>query len=288
MRRPLATSELFPAGHPDVSARFIQLSTGVRVRVAESGPRDGTPVVMLHGWGASLYMFRHAFTLLPPFGIRAIAVDLRGYGLSDKPRTRGAYTLDAYLDDLDALLDALALPRVALMGQSMGGAIALHYTLRHPERVTRLVLISPAGLVPIMYPHLLRATPRGLARLVRERFVPRTLIGLIMRRLAYGNASLVTERDIDEYWAPARLSGYVHAAHAALHEFDWQPVTAEQAASLAVPTMVVLGKRDRVIRRIRRGAERLRGSRIYELDAGHCVNEERPAEFYRMAGEFVR
>jgi pimeloyl-ACP methyl ester carboxylesterase len=288
MRRPLATSELFPAGNPDIPARFVELSTGVRVRVAESGPRDGTPLVMLHGWGGSLYMFRHGLTLLPPLGIRAIAVDLRGYGLSDKPHARGAYTLDAYLADLDALLGALELPRTALMGQSMGGAVALHYALRHPARVTRLVLVNPAALVPIVYPTLLRATPRGIARLVRERFVPRSLIGLIMRRIAYGDASRVTERDIDEYWAPAKLSGYVNAAHAALHEFDWRPVTGEQAASLAVPTLVVLGTRDRLIRRARASAERLRGSRVYEMDGGHCVNEEHPDEFYRVVGDFVR
>jgi pimeloyl-ACP methyl ester carboxylesterase len=288
MRRPLATSELFPAGDRDISVRMLKLSTGVNVRVAESGPPTGKPLVMIYGWGGSLYMFRHGLRLLPPLGIRAISVDLRGYGLSDKPRVRGAYTLDVYIADLDALLDALELPRAALMGQSMGGAVALRYALRRPERVTRLVLINPAALVPIVYPALLGAAPRGLARLVRERFIPRSLIALIMRRLAYADASRVTDRDIDEYWAPARLPGYVHAANAALHEFDWRPLTPGEAASLAVPTLVMLGKRDRLIRKARTNAERLRGSRVYEMEGGHLINEEHPDEFYRVVGEFVR
>ena len=71
--------------------------------------------------------------------------------------------------------------------------------------------------------------PRFLGRVVHERVVPRSLVALILRHLAYGDASRVTERDIDEYWAPTQLPGYVHAAHAALREFDWRPLTAAEA-----------------------------------------------------------
>ena len=84
----LSPSEMFPAFAPHIAVRTVALRSGVRVRVAESGPSDGRPVVMLHGWGASLYMFRHALDRFPRAGIRAIAVDLRGYGLSDKPPAR--------------------------------------------------------------------------------------------------------------------------------------------------------------------------------------------------------
>jgi pimeloyl-ACP methyl ester carboxylesterase len=243
---------------------------------------------MLHGWGASVYMWRQAFQLLPEYGVRAIGVDLRGYGLSDKPRQRGAYTLDSYTADLEALYGALGLERATLVGHSMGGALALRFALRHPQRVRRLALINPAALVPLVYPSLLRAMPRAFTRLVRERFVPRSLIALILRRLAYGNASLVTERDIDEYWAPTQLPGFVHAASAALHEFNWRPVSAEQAVSLAPPTMVLLGRNDRLIRKARARAERLHGAQVHELDGGHSVHEERPAEAYGLLGQFIR
>ena len=57
---PLSPAEMYPARAPDVTARVLELRTGIRMRVAERGPIGAPTIVMLHGWGASLYMFRHA------------------------------------------------------------------------------------------------------------------------------------------------------------------------------------------------------------------------------------
>jgi len=285
--RALSPDEVFPAGHSNVTARFVTLSTGVRVRVAESGPRDGRPLVLLHGWGASMYMYRHAMELLPSRGVRTVAVDLRGYGLSDKPNERQAYTLDTYCADLDAVLDALDIPRAALLGQSMGGGLALRYSLTRVERVTGLVLIAPTGLVGVPIRHLLRAAPRTIVAMLGRRLVPRWAIALILRHVAYSDASKVTEGDIDEYWAPSQLPGYVNAARSALSDFDWRPVSEREAATLAVPTLVILGESDRLIRNARPAAARLRGSDVRVLPGGHCVHEERPGEVYRIIGDFI-
>ena len=279
---------MYPASERGVVARIIVLESGIRVRVAESGPQNGTPVVMLHGWGASLYMYRHALASSVANSMRAIAVDLRGFGLSDKPRWRGAYTLDAYCADLDALLDALAIPRVALLGHSMGGGLALRYALRRPERLTRVALINPVGLTPVIYPKLLRPVPRLLGRVLHERLVPRSLVALILRHLAYGNASCASERDIDEYWAPTQQPGYVHAAHAALREFDWRPLTAAERASLTTPCLVVLGTHDRVIRAAITNAAALPNAHVQAFSGGHCVHEELSDEVYLLIRDFLR
>jgi pimeloyl-ACP methyl ester carboxylesterase len=288
MGRPLQPDQLYPAGVAGVSARFITLSTGVRVRVAERGPPDGRPVLMLHGWGASLYMYRHAFDMLPPHGVRAIAVDLRGYGLSDKPRDTGSYSLDAYIQDLHALLEALGLPRVVLIGQSMGGGLALRYTLRHPERVSRLVLINPTALVSVAYATILSGAPRAVVRALHTRLVPRWLIAFILRRIAFRHAARVTRRDVDEYWAATQLDGFMDAAHGGLAEFDWRPVSDAEAAALSVPTLVILGSRDRLVRNARRRAERLNGAVVKVLEGGHSVNEEFPDEVYGLVSDFIR
>ena len=286
-RRLLPPNEVFPAGRSNVTARFVTLATGVRVRVAESGPADGRPLVLLHGWGASIYMFRHAMELLPSRGVRTIAVDLRGYGLSDKPNGKDTYTIDAYCADLDAVLDALGLHRVALLGQSMGGGLALRYALNKPERVSGLILIAPTGLVGVPIRHLLRVTPRTVAAKLGRRLVPRWAIGFILRHIAYSDASKVTERDVDEYWAPSQLPGYVIAARSALSDFDWRPLSDEEAATLAVPTLVILGARDRLIRNARPAATRLRGGDVRVLQGGHCVHEEQPAEVYQIVADFI-
>src|ERR1051325_11270668 len=122
-RKPLSAEEMYPAGVAGVSTRMLRLATGVTVRVAEAGPRDGIPVLCVHGWGASLYLFRHALELLPDRGCRVVVPDLRGFGLSEKPTERGAYATEALCSDIGALLDALSVDRAAVVGQSMGGGL---------------------------------------------------------------------------------------------------------------------------------------------------------------------
>jgi len=278
---------MYPARAPHVVARSIVLRTGVTLRVATAGQANDSPVVMLPGWGASVYMYRHALELLPPHGVRVIAVDLRGMGLSDKPMHHDAYSLNAQLEDVDALLDALELERAALVGQSMGGAIALHYALRFPNRVTRLALINPAGLVSIGAVALGRLSPRPVLNALGRRAVPRWLIGFILRRIAYGDASGVTSTDIDEYWAPSQLPGYVHGVRAALEEFDWTPLSDSDARSLAAPSMVILGNKDRLIHNTRASAERLANSRVWRTTGGHCVHEEHPDAVYAELTRFI-
>jgi pimeloyl-ACP methyl ester carboxylesterase len=242
---------------------------------------------MLHGWGASAYMYRQALDRLPPRGVRAIAVDLRGYGLSDKPIAKGAYTLEAYSADLDALLDALELPNVVLMGQSMGGGLALRYALRNPGRVRRLVLVNPVGLVSIAYLQTLRILPRSVIGAIGHRLVPRRAVDLILRYVAYGDPAQPTERDVDEYWAPTQLPGFVNAARAALGEFDWRPLSRDEAESLAVPTLVILGTKDRLIRNAGAAARGLRGTSVHCVVGGHCVLEENPVEVYDIVENFL-
>jgi pimeloyl-ACP methyl ester carboxylesterase len=285
--RPLSPSELFPAGRSNITTRYVELSTGVTLRVVESGPADGKPVVMLHGWGASAYMYRHALDLLPRRGLRAIAVDMRGYGLSDKPGQVGAYALDAYCADVHALLATLGLSRVALIGQSMGGGLALRYSLRNSERVSRLVLVNPVGLVSIAYLHVLQIVPRSIIAAIGRPLIPRVVVDLVLRYVAYGDPTLPTERDVDEYWAPTQLSGFMNAARAALSEFDWRPLTNGESESLTVPTAVILGTKDRLIRGAGPAARRLPGTPVHDVVGGHCVLEEDPATVYEIVGDFL-
>ena len=288
MPTPLPPERIYPAGVAGVSARFIELSSGVRARVAIAGPDDGIPVVLLHGWSACLYLFRHGLERLPGWGIRAIAVDLRGFGLTDKPHARGAYSTDAYCADLDALLDALQLPNAVFVGQSMGGGLLLRYAQRRPERMRGMVLINPSGLVPIPLLALGRAAPRPIVRALGRRLMPRSGVRFILRRLAYADPDCATERDVDEYWAPTQLDGFVAAARSALSEFDWKPFTHEEAAAMTVTSVVILGRKDRLVRDAADSARRLGKSTLHLLDGAHCVNEELPGVVYDLVGGFTR
>jgi len=285
--RALSPDQLFPAHSSDIVQRFVDLPNGIRLRVAEAGPPDGDPVVLLHGWGACLYMYRHALDALPRLGKRAIAVDLRGFGLSTRLRRRGAYSLDAYIGDLLALLDVLELARPVMIGQSMGGGLTLRFALQEQARVSRIVLINPSSLVPIRFLPIVRAMPQPLVAALGGRIVPRWAVEFTLRRIAYGNPALVSEQDVDEYWSPTQLPGYTAAARAALSDFDWRVVSEAEAKGLAVPTLVMLGASDRLIANTERAAKRLNGARVCTLEGGHCVHEENPAQAYRVIGDFL-
>jgi pimeloyl-ACP methyl ester carboxylesterase len=104
----------------------------------------GTPVVLLHGLTATRRYVVMGSRLLERAGCRAIAYDARGHGRSTPAPQADAYGYEQLADDLQAVLDALDVPRALLAGASMGAHTALRFALRHPERVAALGLITPA------------------------------------------------------------------------------------------------------------------------------------------------
>ena len=183
---------------------------------------------MLHGWGASLYMFRHALAMLPPRGFRAIAVDLRGYGLSDHPTARGRVLARRIpRRPRRAARRARDCDRVALMGQSMGGGLALHYALRRSRaRYAPRADQSGGARADRLGVTLMRrrsATRDGRARRAARSALARRASSCGTSRTA--TRRCVTERDVDENWAPTQLPGFVHAVRAAIAEFDWRAVS---------------------------------------------------------------
>jgi len=119
-----------------------------RIHYHAVGPEDGFPVVFLHGSGpgaSGWSNFRANAAFLAEHGYRAIMPDAIGYGLSDKPPD-AQYPLDFFVDHLLGMLDVLGISTCALIGNSMGGAMAIRATLRAPERIERLILMAPGGL----------------------------------------------------------------------------------------------------------------------------------------------
>ena len=123
-----------------------KLPGGFELHYLESG--SGLPVVFLHGSGpgASAYSnFKHNFPALVDAGYRAMLPDLLGFGHSDKPAGID-YTLDLFSSTLVELLDALDIGNCVLVGNSLGGAVALRIAIDHPGRVRKLVLMAPGGI----------------------------------------------------------------------------------------------------------------------------------------------
>ena len=130
---------------------FVTLPDGLQLHYLDIGGRDigsGEPVIFIHGSGpgASGHSnFKQNYPVFAAAGYRIIVPDLPGYGASDKPDT--LYTLDFFVAALSGLLDALDIQRCVLVGNSLGGAIAIKLALDQPQRVSRLVLMAPGGLM---------------------------------------------------------------------------------------------------------------------------------------------
>jgi pimeloyl-ACP methyl ester carboxylesterase len=119
----------------------LSLETGVTLDYVDRGPRDAPVVLFVHGYLDSWRIWEWALSFLPQ-DYRLIALSQRGFGDSDKPAA--GYTQLDYVRDLRAFMTRLGIERATIVGQSMGGLIAHHFAILHPDRVLRLVLVGTA------------------------------------------------------------------------------------------------------------------------------------------------
>ena len=115
---------------------------GERLHYVDEGLREGTPVVLLHGNPAWAYLYRRFIPALTQAGHRAIAVDLLGFGRSDKPDDPAAYAIARHAERVGALLDGLSLSDACLVVHDWGGPIGLPWAAANPERVSRLMILN--------------------------------------------------------------------------------------------------------------------------------------------------
>lgn len=139
----------WPAGHmrlPGVEAKY-KLEVPLHVAYVERNPTGKVPVVLVHGLGSNLKFWRYQIDAFAEKGYRVLALDLPGYGKSDKPASF-PYSMEAMADVVAEMVSALHLDRPILVGHSMGGQTGLSYAIRHPDALRALVLTSPAGFEP--------------------------------------------------------------------------------------------------------------------------------------------
>jgi pimeloyl-ACP methyl ester carboxylesterase len=151
------------------------------------GPVDGTPIVLVHGATVPCWEFDQLVPILTATGFRTLRFDLYGHGLSDRPH--GDYSLERFSRQTCELMEALGFPGpVALLGHSLGAAIAATVTAANPQRIARLMLVAPmldfnstsawsrAFRVALVGDLLMRFV--GIPALVRRRRARYTRIGL--------------------------------------------------------------------------------------------------------------
>ena len=266
--QPIPTAARYPAGTPFV-ARYVRVD-GTNLRYIDAG--RGTPVIFLHGLGASIYAWRGNLAPVESAGFRVLAFDNRGFGSSEKPAH--GYSNADYARLLITFMDSLHLADAVLVGHSMGGAIAAQCAMTYPTRVRGLVLIDAAGF-GVRAPMLLRiAGWPGVVR-IASNLRSRWMTGRILSS-TYADPGKVRPEDVDQYYAPVAEPDFGRALRGVLHEF---------------PTLVLWGERDRWIpARVGRAlaAELPRVAYLSVPNAGHALPEEAPVEVSRLLIAFLK
>lgn len=279
----------FPDGYAGCSARDVELADGTRLRLVESGATTSPPVLLVHGYGASAYQWRHLMPALAERGFHALAPDLPGHGFSQLRFDRGEYGRSAYARRLWQLLDALGVQRTPLIGHSMGGAIAAEMAWHAPARVVRLALLSPAGLglVPSRV-HLLKFVPDVIAPLAQP-FASRTTARIVLGDV-YGPGGTWTARDEAELLAPYSQRDLYRALLRTAKEFDFRLHSDAELARLPSGTLVVFGTHDAVVRPsdVERRVRCIPGGRLVMLPrVGHLPQVEARDDVARLLVDFI-
>ncbi len=300
------------------AARFVAVD-GRQVYVEQAGAGDA--VVLLHGFGESSYTWRR---LIPELArsFRVVAIDLNGFGWTERPRDPLSYTREGQERLILGVLGALGIERAQFVGHSYGGGLLLFLASRHPERLRSMVLVDTSAP---SYPEDRRtrlASWRPLDSLavqlaLRPRHVRQSLLA------SFEDPALVTPELVRGYLDRLRVEGEVDAFYGLTArrrppaaERPASPPTAGAAAGshtprttgspgtpgipgtpgdielekIVVPALVVWGAEDQIIlpEAGRRGARRLPNSEFVTIaGSGHLPMEERPAELLALLLPFL-
>lgn len=277
-----------PGGEARLRIQSVATARGA-ISTLQAG--SGEPVILIHGLGATKASFLPTVAALAG-AYRTIAIDLPGFGDSAKPLTAG-YDARFFARSLTALLDALGLERAHLIGNSMGGRVAIETGLLSPERVGRLVLLAPslAWLRPRPWAAALRLVPPRLG-LIQP--APRPVVEAIVRHLIPSEGSEWTAAGVDEflrsYVTPSGRAAFYAAARNIYLEEPWGPDGFwTRLPGLTPPALFVWGRGDRLVpiafeRHVR---EALPAAQHLELDCGHVPQLERPRQTHRAIARFL-
>jgi pimeloyl-ACP methyl ester carboxylesterase len=264
--------------------RFVRVG-GQLVHVEQAG--SGEPVVLLHGFGASTYSWRKVSPELAR-SHRVVAIDLNGFGYTERPRSRASYTREGQAELVLGTMDALGIARAHIAGHSYGGGITLYLASRHPERFLSMVLVDSSAPT---YPNDRRS--RAAALLPLDALFIRTLAlrpGQVRKSLlrAFWDDSKVTPELVRAYLDRVAVEGAGYAFYGLTALAPPGPPV--ELDKIEIPTLVVWGAHDELIspESGRRAAARLPHGEFVLLDgSGHMPMEEEPEALLRAVLPFL-
>jgi 4,5:9,10-diseco-3-hydroxy-5,9,17-trioxoandrosta-1(10),2-diene-4-oate hydrolase len=263
--------------------KYVDVGGGIRFHLHDVGEAQKGTLLFLHGSGpgASGYSnFKGNYPYLNERGYRTLVPDLFGYGYSDKPE-EGNFDLEDLAAQMRGLLDALDVGKVSLVGNSMGGAIAIRFALDYPERVEKLVLMAPGGIEAREVYMEMEGIKAMLASLGKP---PSRESMLDTFKLQLFDESKITDEILEERLQILKLQP--KGLLARLKVNDQQ----ERLSEIAAPVLCLWGVNDKFCPATgaMKIAERCKNSRTMLIsECGHWVMVEHPSLFNDLCARFL-
>jgi len=270
--------------------RYTQVK-GLNIRYWKIGD-SGFPVILIHGLGASAEIWMHNIESLSQY-YTVYVPDVVGFGRSEKPP--GPFSPSDLTRFIGDFMDELGIEKAHLVGQSLGGGIALQTALQFPDKVDKLALVGSAGLGrEVIYSLRLMSLP-GIGELLSR---PSRIGVKIFFSLAVKNKEVLTEDFLETYYELFRLPGAQRFLLKTVRGIigmrggkdDIILPIMTNLHKITQPALILWGKQDQIlpVRHADFAHEKLPDSVLHLFDlCGHVVNLERPQEFNRIVLEFL-
>lgn len=260
---------------------------GVETYVVEMG--EGECIIFINGIAVTYYTWRGVINKLKD-KYHIFALDFKGFGKSEK--NRGEYSIEIYTEQLNSLIEHYNIAKTTLVGNSLGGRIALNYTLRFPEKINKLVLIDSAGyqknkkilsfLVKLFRNYLFRK----LFELSLHKFIVKIII-----KWAIENEKIIDEEIVETYFKPLNEKGGKEALTSLIKSLSYSDLNYEAIKNIKVPTLIIWGDKDKLLPKsdAYRFHKDLKNSKLVILkDCGHGPQEEYPKRVSEVIENFMK
>jgi pimeloyl-ACP methyl ester carboxylesterase len=254
---------------------------------------SGVPIILIHGFSSNIYTWRFNIDELAK-EFTVYAMDLPGFGYSEKPdRGDFDYSISGYADFIESFMDAMGIRKAVLVGNSMGGGVALRTYLRHPDRVNKIVLVDSVGYPSVggrfLVFWLMRYPVIGEA-LMSLNYRP--VIESSMKDGVYYDNSFVTDDVIDSYFDVYKTENAKKTPLWVMRSLSGKPPFEEgEIATVKVPTLIIWGAEDNLLSP--EGADLfardIADSKAIVLpEAGHMPHEEKADVVNDLISGFVK